>query len=107
MNSSLHAFKCCFLEMRDLTVIDFNILPCKMEKFVLTRHLSLVLLPDQCWESLLRVLGEAVGKHRVKQYSGLKIPVSKDADHLGCDCPFNEFLLFSQPALPVKYQWLW
>jgi len=66
MESSLCAFKCVFLEMRDLTVIGLNIFPCKMEKFILTRQLSLVLLPDQLWESLIRVIGEAVGKHRVK-----------------------------------------
>lgn len=82
--------------MGDLTVIGLNILPCKREKFLLTMQLNLVLLPGQCWESRLRVLGEAVGKHRIKQYSGLKTPVSKDADCLGCDCPFNEFLLFSE-----------
>lgn len=68
--------------MRDLTVVGLNILPCKMENFILTRQLSLLLLPDQCWESSLRVLGEAVDKHRVKQYSGLKITVYKDADCL-------------------------
>lgn len=66
MKSSFCAFKCGFLEMKDLTVIGFNILPCKMEKIMLTRQLSLLLLPDQCWESLLRVLGKTVDKHRVK-----------------------------------------
>lgn len=52
MKSSLRAFKCGFLEMRDLIVIGLRILPCKIEKFILTRQLSLLLLPDQCWESL-------------------------------------------------------